>query len=93
VPEELLSRLMLAAQSGVLRLAVRSADEQLLSQYWAGETESATHLENTRRELYQFNQLAFSTAPVNGLSPAGNGAPRRSGVEVIRGNQVTQQTP
>ncbi|NVZ87512.1 MULTISPECIES: Flp pilus assembly protein CpaB [Pseudomonas] len=92
VPEQLMSRLMLAAQSGVLRLAVRSADEQLLSQYWAGETESAINLENTKRDLYQFNQLSFSPVPLNSIGPA-NGAPKRSGVEVIRGNQVTQQTP
>jgi pilus assembly protein CpaB len=85
---------MLAAQSGVLRLAVRSADEQLLSQYWAGETESAINLENTKRDLYQFNQLSFSQAPANSFGPAtANGASKRSGVEVIRGNQVTQQTP
>lgn len=37
VPEPLLSRLMLAAQAGVLRLAVRSADEKRLAHYWAGE--------------------------------------------------------
>lgn len=91
VPEQLLSRLMLAAQSGVLRLAVRSADEQLLSQYWAGETNATANLENAKRELYQFNQLAFSPAPVSGVNPAAGGAgARRSGVEVIRGNQVTQ---
>ncbi|MDY7530698.1 Flp pilus assembly protein CpaB [Pseudomonas sp. Bout1] len=94
VPEQLLSRLMLATQSGVLRLAVRSADEQLLSQYWAGDTESAINLENTKRDLYQFNQLSFSQAPLNSFGPTpANGAPKRSGVEVIRGNQVTQQTP
>ncbi|KAF1031778.1 MAG: hypothetical protein GAK37_00681 [Pseudomonas sp.] len=93
VPEQLLSRLMLATQSGVLRLAVRSADEQLLSHYWAGDTQSAANLENAKRDLYQFNQLAMSPAPVNFNAQAGNGLPRRSGVEVIRGNQVTQQTP
>jgi pilus assembly protein CpaB len=94
VPEQLLSRLMLAAQSGVLRLAVRSADEQLLSHYWSGERDSAANLDNAKRDLYQFNQLALSTAPINGFNPsAGSGAIRRSGVEVIRGNQVTQQTP
>lgn len=40
VPEPLLSRLMLATQAGTLRLAVRSADEQLLSRYWAGESDA-----------------------------------------------------
>lgn len=40
VPEALLSRLMLAAQAGVLRLAVRSAEEKRLARYWAGESEA-----------------------------------------------------
>ena len=45
VPEQLLSRLMLATQAGTLRLAVRSAEEQRLAKYWAGETDSAANLE------------------------------------------------
>ncbi|MGY2376089.1 Flp pilus assembly protein CpaB [Pseudomonas sp. SDO524_S393] len=95
VPEQLMSRLMLAAQSGALRLAVRSADEQRLSQYWAGGSDAPANLETAKRDLYQFNQLALTAPPISNFSPAahGGGAPRRSGVEVIRGNQVTQQTP
>lgn len=95
VPEQLVSRLMLAVQAGNLRLAVRSADEQRLSQYWAGGTDSPQNLDNAKRDLYQFNQLAFTAPPVSNLNPTAtnNRAPRRSGVEVIRGNQVTQQTP
>lgn len=61
VPELLLNQLMLATQAGTLRLAVRSADEQRLSKYWAGEQESATNLENAKRSLYQFNQLAMAS--------------------------------
>ena len=45
VPEPLLSRLMLASQAGTLRLAVRSADEQLLSRYWAGESDAPEKLD------------------------------------------------
>lgn len=40
VPAPLVSRLMLATQAGVLRLAVRSADEKRLARYWAGESDS-----------------------------------------------------
>ena len=91
IPEQLLNQLMLATQAGTLRLAVRSADEQRLSKYWAGEQQSPTNLENAKRSLYQFNQLAMASparAPVR--SPAG--APRERGIEVIRGNQTVQQS-
>ncbi|MGH8348736.1 MAG: Flp pilus assembly protein CpaB, partial [Pseudomonas sp.] len=57
VPEQLMSRLMLATQAGVLRLAVRSADEKRLARYWAGESTSAANLANANRELLQFSQL------------------------------------
>ena len=94
VPEQLMTRLVLATQAGALRLAVRSADEQRLSLYWAGDNDSLVNLDNAKRDLYQFNQLAFTSAPINTFSPpAANSTPRRSGIEVIRSNQVTQQTP
>lgn len=89
VPEALLSRLMLATQAGTLRLAVRSADERLLSHYWAGESDAPGNLQSANRDLYQFTQLAFAQAPKKVVQ----GSPRRTGVEVIRGNQATQQTP
>lgn len=90
VPEQLMTRLVLAIQAGVLRLAVRSADERLLSRYWAGEGDAPGNLQNANRDLYQFTQLAFTQAP---RKVAQSSAPRRAGVEVIRGNQATQQTP
>ena len=89
VPEPLLSRLMLATQAGTLRLAVRSSDERLLSHYWAGESDAPAKVQSANRELYQFTQLAFAPAP----KKIAQGSPRRTGVEVIRGNQATQQTP
>ena len=49
-----------------------------------------------KRDLYQFNQLAFTAPPLSNFNPTATataGAPRRSGIEVIRGNQITQQTP
>jgi pilus assembly protein CpaB len=92
VPQQLLSRLMLAAQAGVLRLAVRSAEEKRLARYWAGENDSPSNLANANRELVQFNQLAM-TAPPKPVIATGSAAPRKSGVEVIRGNEITQQTP
>jgi pilus assembly protein CpaB len=91
VPEPLLSRLMLASQSGILRLAVRSAEEKNLQRYWAGDNELAARLDSTNRNLLHFNQLSLSS-PVR--TAVASGAPRAArGVEVIRGNQVTQQTP
>ncbi|WP_448645744.1 Flp pilus assembly protein CpaB [Pseudomonas mohnii] len=92
VPAPLLSRLLLATQAGVLRLAVRSADEKRLARYWAGESDSATNLANANRELIQFNQLAM-TAPPKPVVASAPVAPKKSGVEVIRGNELTQQTP
>ncbi|WP_237886804.1 Flp pilus assembly protein CpaB [Pseudomonas sp. PGPR40] len=90
VPEPLLSRLMLAAQVGVLRLAVRSAEEKSLSYYWAGNRASQASLASANRELVQFSQLALAGTPKPAI---GGAAPRKSSVEVIRGNEVTQQTP
>ncbi|APV39262.1 Flp pilus assembly protein CpaB [Pseudomonas frederiksbergensis] len=92
VPEQLLSRLMLAAQAGVLRLAVRSADEKRLARYWAGERVSSASLASTNRELMQFSQLAM-TPPPKPAAPHIGTAPRKPSVEVIRGNEITQQTP
>lgn len=89
VPEPLLSRLMLAAQVGVLRLAVRSAEEKRLNQYWAGNRDSKASLASAHRELVQFSQLALAGTP----KPATGAAPHKASVEVIRGNEVTQQTP
>ncbi|MDR9752286.1 Flp pilus assembly protein CpaB [Pseudomonas sp. SZMC_28357] len=92
VPEPLLSRLMLATQVGTLRLAVRSNEEQRLARYWAGEEQAPQHLQAVNGQLFQFNQLAMGNAPKAAASGAVNPAPRRA-IEVIRGNQMTQQTP
>ncbi|RMO88027.1 Flp pilus assembly protein CpaB [Pseudomonas syringae pv. philadelphi] len=93
VPEALLGRLMLASQTGVLRLAVRSADEGNLQDYWAGDgsrRDVAERLDSAGRQLVSFRQLSLSPA-----SASAPGAPSRTSraVEVIRGNQITQQTP
>ncbi|UUQ66982.1 Flp pilus assembly protein CpaB [Pseudomonas fuscovaginae UPB0736] len=92
VPEQLLNRLMLATQVGTLRLAVRSADEHLLPRYWAGEQVGAGSLDVASHALFQFTQLALAGAP-RGQPSTAMGASRASGVEVIRGNQTSQQTP
>lgn len=95
VPESLQDRLMLASQSGVLRLAVRSADERHLQEYWAADTGSrdvALRLDATGRSLTRFSQLTLSPAPRR--DDAAVAAPRVvKAMEVIRGNQVTQPTP
>jgi pilus assembly protein CpaB len=92
VPETLLSRLMLASGAGVLRLAVRSADEQQLTKYWAGENDAARRLDKPRRELLQFSQLSL-TAPPGPMAVAGQPAARKPAVEVIRGAENAQPTP
>jgi pilus assembly protein CpaB len=92
VPEPLVSRLMLAAQAGVLRLAVRSAQEQRLARYWAGEDDSAANLASADRQLLQFSQLAM-TAPPKATMAIGASVPvRKAGVEVIRGNETFEKT-
>ncbi|KAF0862718.1 Flp pilus assembly protein CpaB [Pseudomonas sp. LD120] len=90
VPEQLLSRLMLATQVGVLRLAVRSSEEQRLAHYWARNDEALAPVDTANSNLFQFTQLALGNAP---RPPLARGGAPRSAVEVIRGNQVTQQTP
>ena len=92
VPEPLLSRLMLASGAGVLRLAVRSADEQQLAKYWAGENDVATRLDTPRRDLLEFSQLSL-TPPPRPVAVAGQPAARKPAVEVIRGADTAQPTP
>ncbi|RMO42873.1 Flp pilus assembly protein CpaB [Pseudomonas syringae] len=93
VPQALVARLMLASQTGVLRLAVRSADEGNLQDYWANEAggpEAAERLDSANRQLVSFRQLSLGPAS----APTAGATPRTSRVvEVIRGNQITQQTP
>lgn len=91
VPERLLSRLMLATQAGPLRLAVRSAEEKNLERYWAGDSDIALQLDTANRNVTHFNQLSLGGGRSSQVSSS---APRRARpIEVIRGNQITQQTP
>lgn len=92
VPEQLLSRLMLATQVGTLRLAVRSSEERRLTRYWAGENASSANLHATNSHLFQFTQLALGSAS-KGLARNDTVATLHPGIEVIRGNQASQQTP
>ncbi|TDF79657.1 Flp pilus assembly protein CpaB [Pseudomonas sp. H9] len=88
VPAALASRLLLAAQAGSLRLAVRSAEEKRLARYWADPHSSAAEVDNANRELYRFSQLAQAPA-----APAIASSTPRRGMEIIRGNQSSQATP
>lgn len=92
VPEALGNRLMLASSAGVLRLAVRSADEQQLAKYWAGDDAIAAALDTPRRELIEFSQLS-QVAPPKPFAVASQPAPRKPAVEVIRGTESVQPTP
>lgn len=97
VPESLQSRLMLATQAGVLRLAVRSAEEKNLQKYWDKEAASrdvALRLDTTGRNLLRFAQLSLSTPAPVAVQKEGEAKPHTAkAVEVIRGNQVVQQNP
>lgn len=86
VPAELASRLMLAAQAGTLRLAVRSAEEGLLARYWAGDA-GTRQVHAADRELYRFSQLS-QVAPPAPAAVAGAAA-----MQIIRGAQAGGRAP
>lgn len=88
VPEALASQLLLAAQAGTLRLAVRSAEEKRLERYWADPLAVDSGVASASRELYHFSQLAQvqPSAPVRASSPS-------RPMEIIRGAQSSRQTP
>lgn len=91
VPEALASRLMLAAQAGVLRLAVRSAEEQRLAKYWVNENTAPAELAGANRELYRFHQLSQSPVFKTPSLSTPTGPARQAGMIVIRGPQVNYQ--
>jgi pilus assembly protein CpaB len=71
---------------------VRSADEQLLAGYYAGDELKADIVE-AQRQLFQFEQLAQRGAaprPASLTSPAPAAPPS---IQVYRGNDATRQTP
>ncbi len=86
VPEAMASRLLLAAQAGTLRLAVRSADEQRLARYWS-EPDAKPQVDAVNRELYRFSQL--SQSPV---ANAASLATRKAApvMHIIRGAQADE---
>lgn len=89
IPEALLTRFMLATQVGTLRLAVRSADEQLLAAYQGGEEPSA-EIEDLKRQLFQFEKLALRQTK---RPQAGLVAPRPAGIPVYSGSSISRQNP
>ncbi|WP_285424161.1 Flp pilus assembly protein CpaB [Pseudomonas sp. efr-133-TYG-103a] len=91
VPEQLLNRLMLASQAGPLRLAVRSAEEKNLQRYWAGDGNIATQRDTANRNITHFNQLSLGSTRGTSVTDGAPRGPRP--VEIIRGNQTSQQTP
>lgn len=95
VPSALVNRLLLASQAGTLRLAVRSADEQLA----ALPAEQAQALAAQASPLLLLRNLTgpSSTGPSIqqpvAAPAAPRPAPRARSVEVIRGTQSSQQNP
>lgn len=93
VPQELVTRLMLASQAGILRLAVRSADEHLQARYAAGEI-NLVALDEQSRSLLSLNQLeskAASRVPTRNQAP--RAVARNPGIQVFRGVDNAWQTP
>lgn len=90
VPAPLLTRFMLAAEVGSLRLAVRSADERRLANYYAGVAPLA-NVEELERQLFKFERLAVSPVPQTRGSLAARQQP--AGIQVYRGTDVSRQTP
>jgi len=87
VPEELVTRFMLAAQAGVLRLAVRSADEKRLEAYYEGESTTVTEI---NRQLYQFEKLALRGEQRH---QPGLVSSHPQGIQVFRGSAVSHEKP
>lgn len=89
LPEQLLTRFMLASEVGKLRLAVRSIDEKLLADYQAGKA-LQDKVEELNRQLFQFEKLALRQVnrPQPGLVPA-----RPAGIPVYHGSEVSRQHP
>ena len=86
VPEAMASRLLLAAQAGTLRLAVRSADEQRLARYWT-EPDAKPQVEAANRELYRFSQLSQSPVANAASLATRKAAPA---MHIIRGAQADE---
>lgn len=86
VPEAQASRLMLAAQVGTLRLAVRSAEEQRLAHYWADVAPAPAA---PSAELLRFDQLSRTPAPATTARAVAQG------MQIIRGAKTAHanQTP
>ncbi|ARU89912.1 Flp pilus assembly protein CpaB [Pseudomonas sp. M30-35] len=92
VPQELVTRLMLASQAGTLRLAVRSADEDLHKRYAAGEI-NLVALDEKTRSLLPLNNLEGKALPRAVTNRAPRAAARSPGVQVFRGVENSWQTP
>ncbi|MCL7462313.1 Flp pilus assembly protein CpaB [Pseudomonas sp. NW5] len=99
VPEPLLTRFMLAAQLppqiGGLRLAVRSADERLLADYYAGKP-LVGNVDELKRKLFQFEKLALrggNARPAQPQARAGLVPRPPAAIEVYRGTELTKQNP
>ncbi len=94
VPEQWVTRLMLASQAGSLRLAVRSADERLLERYQTGESTTVS-LDANSRHLMPLEQLSASPIPRRTVAPTATvvSTGKGPGVAVYRGAELTHQIP
>lgn len=79
VPETLLTRFALAAEVGSLRMAVRSAEEGLLADFYS---DNPQRTDTINRQLYQFERFAVRETER-----------RPPGIPVMRGGVVSRETP
>jgi len=91
VPAPLVPRLTLAAQAGEIRLAVRSAEEGLLADFYCeGNALNQKLIGAIDQQLFRFQKLALNEAAAPGSQAARQQA--RS-IEIIRGTTVSSETP
>jgi pilus assembly protein CpaB len=81
VPESLLTRFALATDVGRIKLAVRSAEEGKLEQYYSSDKLA---IEKLNAQLFRFEQVAVSTGPRTQ-------APQPVGIPVHRGSALTHE--
>lgn len=97
VPQEWAPRLLLATQAGTIRLAVRSADEQLMARYRAGESMPVA-LDESTRAVFPLSELGGAKPKAdqpqaNPTQQRGDPAGAKRGVEVLRGGVLSIQNP
>ena len=78
--------------AAALTVVLAVPEERRLTRYWAGGNDSSANFYATNSHLFQFTPLALGSAS-KGLARNDTVATLHPGIEVIRGNHASQQTP